>query len=80
MNEQNKQKIKRSVRGTRLVVVTAVILAALVLLNVGVGLLPRAWTNFVADSSDAFSISAKSKSFFRSLDTRTCGPPRSPGD
>ena len=68
MNEQNKQKIKRSVRGTRLVVVTAVILAALVLLNVGVGLLPRAWTNFVADSSDAFSISAKSKSFFRSLD------------
>lgn len=68
MNEQNNPKIKRSVKGTKWVVITAVILAALVLLNVGVGLLPRAWTNFVADSSDAFSISAKSKSFFKSLD------------
>ena len=68
MNDQNNPKIKRSVKGTKWVVITAVILAALVLLNVGVGLLPRAWTNFVADSSDAFSISAKSKSFFKSLD------------
>lgn len=68
MNEQNNQKIKHSVKGTRLVIVTAAILAAIVLLNVGVGLLPREWTNFVADSSDAFSISAKSKSLFKSLD------------
>ncbi len=68
MNEQNNLGIKRSVKGTKWVVITAVILAALVLLNVGVSLLPRAWTNFVADSSDAFSISSQSKSFFKSLD------------
>lgn len=68
MNEQNNQKIKCSVKGTRLVIVTAAILAAIVLLNVGVSLLPRAWTNFAADSSDAFSISAKSKSLLKSLD------------
>ena len=68
MNTQNKQAFKHSVRGTRMAVVTAIILAALILLNVGVGLLPRSLTNFVADSSDAFSISAKSKSFFKQLD------------
>ena len=68
MNTQNKQAFKHSVRGTRMAVVTAIILAALILLNVGVGLLPRSLTNFVADSSDAFSISSKSKSFFKQLD------------
>lgn len=66
--EQNTQKIKRSVKGTRLAVITAIILAALILLNVGVSLLPRTWSNFVADSSDAFTISATAKSFFKSLD------------
>ena len=69
MDQSNNVKVKRSAKGTRLVVVTAVILAVLILLNVGVSLLPRAWSNFVADSSDAFSISAKSKSFFKNLDT-----------
>ena len=69
MDQQNNVKVKRSIKGTRLVILTAVILAALILLNVGVSLLPRAWSNFVADSSDAFSISAKSKSFFKNLDT-----------
>ena len=68
MNTQNKQAFKHSVRGTRMAVVTAIILAALILLNVGIGLIPRSLTNFVADSSDAFSISAKSKSFFKQLD------------
>lgn len=68
MNTQNKQAFKHSVRGTRMAVITALILVALILLNVGVGLLPRSFTNFVADSSDAFSISAKSKSFFKQLD------------
>jgi hypothetical protein len=66
--EQNTQKIKRSVKGTRLAVITAIILAVLILLNVGVSLLPRTWSNFVADSSDAFTISATAKSFFKSLD------------
>ena len=47
--EQNTQKIKRSVKGTRLAVITAIILAVLILLNVGVSLLPRTWSNFVAD-------------------------------
>ena len=69
MNTQNNQKIKRSVKGTRLAITTAIILAALILLNVCVGLLPRSLTNFVADSSDAFSFSAKSKSFFKQLDS-----------
>ena len=69
MDQSNNVKVKRSAKGTRLVVVTAVILAVLILLNVGISLLPRAWSNFVADSSDAFSISAKSKSFFKNLDT-----------
>ena len=68
MNTQNNQKIKHSVRGTRMAVVTAIILAVLILLNVGIGLIPRSLTNFVADSSDAFAISAKSKSFFKQLD------------
>lgn len=66
--EQNTQKIKRSVKGTRLAVITAIILVVLILLNVGVSLLPRTWSNFVADSSDAFTISATAKSFFKSLD------------
>ena len=65
--EQNTQKIKRSVKGTRLAVITAIILAVLILLNVGISLLPRTWSNFVADSSDAFTISATAKSFFKSL-------------
>ncbi len=68
MEQQNTQKIKRSVKGTRLAIITAVILAGLILLNVGVSLLPRSWSNFVADSSDAFTISATSKSFFKKLD------------
>ncbi len=68
MDQQNTQKIKRSVKGTRMAIITAVILAVLILLNVGIGLLPRSWTNFVADSSDAFSISATAKSFFKKLD------------
>ena len=51
MNTQNKQAFKHSVRGTRMAVITALILVALILLNVGVGLLPRSFTNFVADSS-----------------------------
>lgn len=67
MQQQNK-KIKLSVKGTRMAVVTALILVLLILLNVGVGLLPRTWTNFVADSSDAFHVSATSKSFFKKLD------------
>ena len=69
MNTQNNLKIKRSVKGTRLAIMTAIILAGLILLNVGIGLLPRSLTNSVADSSDAFSISATSKSFFKQLDT-----------
>lgn len=69
MDQQNNVKVTRSTKGTRLVIITAIILAALILLNVGVGLIPRAWSNFVADSSDAFSISAKSKAFFKNLDT-----------
>ncbi|MBQ5792880.1 MAG: Gldg family protein, partial [Clostridia bacterium] len=67
MQQQNK-KFKLSVKGTRMAVVTAVILVLLILLNVGIGLLPRTWTNFVADSSDAFTISATAKSFFKKLD------------
>jgi hypothetical protein len=36
--EQNTQKIKRSVKGTRLAVITAIILAVLILLNrLGIG-------------------------------------------
>ena len=68
MDQQNTKKLKLSVKGTRLAFVTAIILAVLILLNVGAGLLPRAWSNFVADSSDAFTISATSKSFFKKLD------------
>lgn len=68
MDQQNTKKFKLSVKGTRLAFVTAIILAVLILLNVGAGLLPRAWSNFVADSSDAFTISATSKSFFKKLD------------
>ena len=66
--EQNTQKFKHSVKGTRLAIITAIILVALILLNVGVSLLPRTWSNFVADSSDAFTISATAKSFFKGLD------------
>lgn len=66
--EQNTQKFKHSVKGTRLAIITAIILVALILLNVGVSLLPRTWSNFVADSSDAFTISATAKSFFKTLD------------
>ena len=66
--EQNTQKFKHSVKGTRLAIVTAIILVVLILLNVGVSLLPRTWSNFVADSSDAFTISATAKSFFKGLD------------
>lgn len=68
MDQQNTKKLKLSVKGTRMTVISAIILAVLVLLNVGAGLLPRAWSNFVADSSDAFTISATSKSFFKKLD------------
>ena len=68
MEQQNTKTIKHSVKGTRLAVVTAIILVALILLNIGAGLLPRTWSNFVADSSDAFTISATAKSFFKSLD------------
>ena len=67
MQQQN-TKFKLSVKGTRMAVLTAVILVLLILLNVGIGLLPRTWTNFVADSSDAFTISATAKSFFKKLD------------
>ena len=66
--EQNTQKFKHSVKGTRLAIITAIILVVLILLNVGVSLLPRTWSNFVADSSDAFTISATAKSFFKALD------------
>ena len=68
MDQQNTKKLKLSVKGTRMTVISAIILAVLVLLNVAAGLLPRAWSNFVADSSDAFTISAASKSFFKKLD------------
>ncbi|MBO5653031.1 MAG: Gldg family protein, partial [Clostridia bacterium] len=54
-------------KNTALVIMTAVLLVAIVLLNVGIGLIPRRFTNFVTDSSDAFSISAQSKSFFKGL-------------
>lgn len=66
MDQQNNQSVKRSVKGTRLAIITAIVLAVLILLNVGVSLIPREYGSFVADSSDAFNISAASKSFFKS--------------
>lgn len=68
MDQQNNQSVKRSVKGTRLAIITAIVLAVLILLNVGVSLIPREYGSFVADSSDAFNISATSKSFFKKLD------------
>ena len=55
-------------KNTKVVVITAIILAVLVLLNVGVSLIPRQFSNFVTDSSDAYSLSAQSKAFFKKLD------------
>lgn len=69
MEQMNINTSKRSSKGTRLVIITAIILAALILLNVGVSLIPRQFSSFVTDSSDAFSPSAQSKAFFRQLDT-----------
>ncbi len=60
------QKINKN---TKMIVITAIVLVVLVLLNVGIGLIPRQYSNFVADSSDAFSLSAQSKAFFKKLDT-----------
>ena len=68
MKQTNNQKLKHSVKGTRLALVTAILLALLILLNVGVGFIPRQWSNFVAESGDAFTISAASKTFFKGLD------------
>lgn len=56
-------------KNTKMIVITAIVLVVLVLLNVGIGLIPRQYSNFVADSSDAFSLSAQSKAFFKKLDT-----------
>ena len=69
MEQLNHVKVKRPGKSTLAVLITAGILAALVLINVGVGFIPRAYSNFVVDSSDAFTLSDESKSFFKQLDT-----------
>lgn len=69
MNQQNNVKAKRLSRGSLLAIVTALVLIGLILLNVGVALIPRAYSNFVADSGDAFALSEKSRAFFKKLDT-----------
>lgn len=56
-------------KNTAMVAMTALLLAVLVVLNVAVAAIPRRFTNFVTDSSDAYAISAQAKSFFKGLDT-----------